>query len=676
MLNATEACLESKARRIARIITREHGIEVRVEGSKAYFNFDTRSIVLPNLTQDELGAISGVLDGFLDHECGHGIFSDSEVVLNIKLSPGPEYFLFNVVEDSWVDRAMSQRYVGAGQNIAKLNQAMNKSILKTWTSMDPFNRLLFALLGLWSKTSVVSDFKDDPYISKLLLLLREEIEDGYTVCSTQEAYDLSRRILAKIKNLAERCKEQNDSTFSDDKQEEFTTVTTENLNVEACGGSDVNDSKDLGQGEADSKNIEVTDDDAPEKSAGAGEDANTEKAADTGENIDSGKETGDPGVNESCGDLQIDLAGYEQASHLQAWIESSLIQVSDVDVENFINQDLLKVRKSDTKTQPEDYLVFTEEFDTEVEYTGDERCSQSKLYADLKSQVADYVGAMANMLTLALAAETQTRWVGGARKGRRFDRRAVSQWFLGKNEERLWKQREQNEDWDTAVTLLWDCSGSMTSRAVGGKTKSELARLAAIAFHESLCLANIAHEVLGFHTGALEPAELRNRVEQARLAGEDLTRFSRLDEMDQRMVFVPFGSQDGRALCFITGSHANRDGECVLWAAKRLAARPERRKVLIVGSDGLPSGARYEYTEEKYLQVVVRDIITAGIEVFGLGIMDESVKHYYPEWTLIRRASDIPTVVLGVLSQMLLQRGTQNVRFPELRTQKGKGIST
>lgn len=692
MLTPTEACLESKAERIARIITREYNLQVRIEGSGAYFDFKTRSIVIPNLTRSEQEGLSEVLDGFLDHECSHGVFSDSEVVSEIRLEQGtPEHTMWNAVEDSWVERAMARRFIGAGQNIAKLNVEISKSIRAKWDKMDAFNRLVFALLRVWANTATLDDFVDDEQIGKILPLLTGEIQDGYRVSSTREAYELSQRILAKIKDLADQARKSKprkseEASESDDRGKpqgasEADEGDEEGGQEQGEGEEDGDDLGDAGQpGDGDDDEDSENQDRGKEGEGNDAEDDEEDEEDDgeegdgddggDAEDVENGETDGEPEVGDG-----EDEGGGEQAAQLQDLIDSGECQDSKTDVENFINESIDKIRSEETGDEPEDYLVFTEEFDKDIEYSTNDRQSHSEQYSKLRSQVADYVGPMATALTLALAAETETRWIGGARRGRRFDRRAVSQWFLGKDDDRLWRQREQNDDWDTAVALLWDCSGSMRRSSDPG-SKSALARLAAIAFHESLCTAHIAHEVLGFNTGGGVPDGLRDRVQQAKRSGDDLKRFSRLAQTDKRMVFVPFGSMDGRALCFIDGNYANRDGECVLWAAKRLAARPERRKVLIVGSDGLPSGAIYDYTEQKYLQTVVRDIITSGIETFGLGIMDESVKHYYPEWALIRRAADIPAVVLGVLSKILLRRGTQNVRFPKLRQRASGGGCT
>ena len=79
----------------------------------------------------------------------------------------------------------------------------------------------------------------------------------------------------------------------------------------------------------------------------------------------------------------------------------------------------------------------------------------------------------------------------------------------------------------------------------------------------------------------------------------------------------------------------NVDGESLLWAAKRLLKRPEDRKILIVQSDGfpncpvLPGESRLALSE--HLSAVVPRVEATGIEVIGIGIMDDAVKKILPE---------------------------------------------
>ena len=79
--------------------------------------------------------------------------------------------------------------------------------------------------------------------------------------------------------------------------------------------------------------------------------------------------------------------------------------------------------------------------------------------------------------------------------------------------------------------------------------------------------------------------------------------------------------------------------------------------MLIVGSDGRPEGARYHTTEKNYLREVVQRVMSCGIEVFGLGIMDGSVEEFYPHWAVVKKAEELPRAVMAQLIQHLTVQG-------------------
>ncbi len=596
MLTPTEACLESKCQRIARILTKQYGVQVRIEGSVAYFDMQGRVIVLPNLLEASWDTVDGLIDGFLDHECGHALFTEYKKAK--RLDGKLEHFFWNGVEDSWTEREMIALYPGCKDNLDAVKQILDEKIFDNWEKLDFLNRLNFVLVRTWERVPMHACVDEDVQITLSLEHLEKEVADGFKVASTAEAVKLAKRIVEKLEQVNEQ-------------QEECESP------------SQAQDDQDTEAGEA----------------------------SDPGDE----SESEDEAIHEGEGEIP-DVSAQD-------------VPVQVTDMENFFNAQLESVPIK-PNVGPEEYVVFSEQYDHDTTYSSDVRMDKSMKYAQLKEEVAEYIGSMATTLELCLTIDTETRWAGGSRKGRKFDKRRLGQWFLDGDDDRIWKTKEQKDEWDTAVSLLWDCSGSM-EKNVKKDGKSYLARLAAIAFHEALSRAHIPHEVLGFNTGAACPVGLARLVKQARDRGENLQQFSRLDAVDKRMVFVEFGQTDGRALCLIDGNHTNRDAECVLWAAKRLAARPEKRKLLIVGSDGHPSGGRYGYTEKKYLQQVVRQVINSGIELQAIGIMDNSVKQYYPNWMLIEKATDIPAVVIHQLAKNLLKRGTSYDRFPEVFRRSG-----
>ena len=70
--------LESSLERIARIIAQKRGINVRLQGGMAYVDLDTREIVLPRVTDKEHKVLAPCLDGLLDHEVAHVLYTDPE----------------------------------------------------------------------------------------------------------------------------------------------------------------------------------------------------------------------------------------------------------------------------------------------------------------------------------------------------------------------------------------------------------------------------------------------------------------------------------------------------------------------------------------------------------------------------------------------------------------------
>jgi hypothetical protein len=80
--------------------------------------------------------------------------------------------------------------------------------------------------------------------------------------------------------------------------------------------------------------------------------------------------------------------------------------------------------------------------------------------------------------------------------------------------------------------------------------------------------------------------------------------------------------------------HTNSDGESLLWAASRIIAREEDRKVMIVLSDGLPYAGNPNL-QSRFLKYAIRRIELAGIHIGGLGLGDEGVKHYYNTYELL-----------------------------------------
>ncbi len=106
----------------------------------------------------------------------------------------------------------------------------------------------------------------------------------------------------------------------------------------------------------------------------------------------------------------------------------------------------------------------------------------------------------------------------------------------------------------------------------------------------------------------------------------------------------------------------NLDGEAVLWAAKRLDARPERTKILVVISDGLPAASDSNVGElERHLLTGCRTLEARedeGVFLHGIGIGVERVREFYRNAEVIQEVAELPGAVVGVVERVLVGVGT------------------
>jgi cobaltochelatase CobT len=99
----------------------------------------------------------------------------------------------------------------------------------------------------------------------------------------------------------------------------------------------------------------------------------------------------------------------------------------------------------------------------------------------------------------------------------------------------------------------------------------------------------------------------------------------------------------------------NIDGASLLEAAKRVLMRPEKRKLMIVFSDGEPCSNMDNYTLDAHLKKVVPEIEKNGVEVIGVGIQTTSVNRYYKKAFVVNNLQELPAKVMGELKTFLLR---------------------
>jgi hypothetical protein len=292
-----------------------------------------------------------------------------------------------------------------------------------------------------------------------------------------------------------------------------------------------------------------------------------------------------------------------------------------------------------------DYTVYTREFDRIEHY--DAPPAGDAYIPRLEEEVRSMVGKMQKDIERMLAAQSQVIRNPGLRSGRLH---APNLHRLMAGDDRIFYRKAEHKSKDTAVTLMIDNSGSMNG------AKCQTAMVSGYALSSTLDRCNIPHEVLGFTTGGFDvPRSIyEGMLNEMRETGIRFNRQipihipiykdfdERISPMVKRRIATMAYSQVGLA--------GNIDGESLEYGAVRLLKRREKRKVMIVLSDGHPVEAR---DASAHLKLVVKDLTKIGIEMIGIGIKDNAVRSFYPKHVVLNNLNDLPGQVMNELKAIL-----------------------
>jgi cobaltochelatase CobT len=213
-------------------------------------------------------------------------------------------------------------------------------------------------------------------------------------------------------------------------------------------------------------------------------------------------------------------------------------------------------------------------------------------------------------------------------------------------------KHERDADFrDTVVTLLLDNSGSMRGRPI------MVAACCADILARTLERCGVKVEILGFTTRAWKGGQAR----EAWLAAGKPANPGRLNDL-RHIIYKPADAPWRRAkrslaLMMREGLlKENIDGEALAWAHRRLQARPERRRILMMISDGAPvDDSTLSVNTGSYLELHLRQVIEeietrSGVELIAIGIGHDVTRYY-------RRAVTItdPTELAGAMTDKLVE---------------------
>jgi cobalamin biosynthesis protein CobT len=279
--------------------------------------------------------------------------------------------------------------------------------------------------------------------------------------------------------------------------------------------------------------------------------------------------------------------------------------------------------------------------------------------------VALSTGALQKELRRLIAAQSQAKRIPGKRSGRLH---APNLHRILSGDDRVFTRREEAPTLDTAISLVLDCSGSM----MGGRMK--LAAETAYAIGSVLNRLGVSFECLGYTDRTNDPRcrtpQYQREVAEAhaiapitRSTPIIMPRFKTFEErwlqpVQRRFahVYNHDGGYTNNGAVVPFGS--TPEGCGVEFAARRLLARKEKRKIMIVMTDGEPGGQQYSWgggrPYVKQAAEMVKSVSAAGIDLVGIGIQHAGPKRYYPNSMVISDLSEMPKQLMDLLKKFML----------------------
>ncbi len=307
-----------------------------------------------------------------------------------------------------------------------------------------------------------------------------------------------------------------------------------------------------------------------------------------------------------------------------------------------------------SEADPE-YQVFDDAHDEEIKAEElAEPIELERLRAYLDQQLELLKGAvsrLANKLQRRLQAQQNRSWEFDREEGI-LDAGRLARVVANPTTPLSFKVEKDTEFRDTVVTLLLDNSGSMRGRPIS------IAAICADVLARTLERCSVKVEILGFTTRAWKGGQAREAwLNEGR--PQQPGRLNDLRHIIYKSADAPWRRvRDNLGLMMKEGLlKENIDGEALEWAHRRMQARPEARKILMVISDGAPvDDSTLSVNPANYLEKHLRDVIAMverkkQVELIAIGI-GHDVTRYYQRAVTITDAEQLAGAITEQLASL------------------------
>jgi len=522
-----------------------------------------------------------------------------------KLAPGGQQAraVFEAIEQARVEAIGARRMGGVAKNLAAMLD-------------DKFHR---------GKFDEITDRADAPIEDALAMIVRERLTGETPPATARKLVDLWRPL---IEERAGRDLDRLERVLDD--QRRFGDVVHDLLDCLDMGEDRSSDSDEEEGEEGEEQNEkDETGQDGDASDAADSDQMSAEAEASADELPDSASEAVDAPAAEMADDAEMG----DSETAAEPW----------------------RPRHQRNEPRGPDYRPFTAKFDETV--GAEELCEPEELdrlrgYLDKQlSHLQGVVARLANRLQRLLLAQQNRAWEFDLEEGL-LDPARLSRVIVDPMHSLSFKREKDTDFRDTVVTLLLDNSGSMRGRPI------TVAATCADILARTLERCGVKVEILGFTTRAWKGGQSR----ESWLAAGKPPNPGRLNDL-RHIIYKAADAPWRRArkhlgLMMREGLlKENIDGEALDWAHKRLLARTESRKILMMISDGAPvddstlSVNPGNYLE-RHLRWVIEDIETRSpVELIAIGI-GHDVTRYYRRAVTIVDAEELGGVMTEKLAEL------------------------
>ena len=329
-------------------------------------------------------------------------------------------------------------------------------------------------------------------------------------------------------------------------------------------------------------------------------------------------------------------------------------QESLIEDENSSNDEIKSsnIKKSNSEVK---YKIFTNKFDKII--NAEEMVDPSemiKFRENLDNQLKsfhNFISRLANKLQRKLLAFQNRSWEFDLEEGM-LDTAKLTRVIIDPHNSLSYKKEKNTNFKDTVVTLLIDNSGSMRGRPIS------IAAICADILSRTLERCSVKVEVLGFTTlnwkgGKSRELWLKNKINNP-------GRLNDLSHIIYKSADTPWRrGKNNLGLMLKEGIlKENIDGEALIWAKQRLDSYSQKRKILMIISDGTPvddstNSNNYADILSDHLHHVISKIEKhSDIEITAIGI-GHDVKEFYKNSLMITNVGDLGDVMIDRICGLL-----------------------